>query len=122
MLLWISRLIFDSRAIQFIATKMKIYVFLSIFTLVDSFFGRKGLFERHMNGGMSQREIKEENEIELIDMMLARALMMKEEMSKYTIIKKQVFEKINPKLRISHLQVHFEKLFDEFYMKYFLKK
>lgn len=101
---------------------MKIYVFLTIFTLVDSFSGRKGLFERHMNGGMSQREIKEENEIELIDMMLARALMMKEEMSKYTIIKKQVFEKINPKLRISHLQFRFEKLFDEFYMKYFLKK
>jgi hypothetical protein len=105
---------------------MKIYVFLPFFTFVSSFSGtsRRGLFEKHMNGKINQREIKEENgsKIELIDLMLARALLMREEMSKYSIIKQQVFEKINPRLKIANLNFQFEKLFDEFYMKYFLKK
>ena len=77
-----------------------------------------------MNGKIDRREIKEENgsKIELIDMMLARALLMKEEISKYSIIKQQVLEKIHPRLKIANLKYQFEKLFDEFYMKYFLKK
>jgi hypothetical protein len=103
---------------------MKIYVFLSFLSSVLPFSGRRGLFEKHMNGKINQREIKEENgsKIELIDMIVARALLMQEEMSRYSIIKQRVLEKIHPKLKIANLKFQFEKLFDEFYMKYFLKK
>ena len=75
-----------------------------------------------MNGNVNQREIKEENQLDVIDMMLARALLMKEEISRYRILKQSVYDKIDPKLKIAHLELRFEKLFDEFYMKYFLKK
>ena len=99
---------------------MKIVIFFSAtIVLASRSSRRRELFELHLNG---QREYEASpGEIELSDLMLIRALMLEEEIDKYTSVKQRIFTSIQPRLRTQKLQGHFDDLFNQFYLRYFLE-
>ena len=103
---------------------MKITVLLTPQILAAQIIGssRRKAFERHMNGDTDNYRVLNEEGVEMIDLMLARALLMEEEIDKYRNLKQKTFDNIKPRLKEQgKLAIRLEDLYNKFYLRYFLK-